>query len=177
MNADCAYARHDEVSVEIAAQPQALFDYLDDQERLAAHMNRPSLMMAGGRMAYAFDAARGRAVGSLIRMSGAFLGVPLFVEEVVTERERPWLKIWETRGVPRLLIIGGYRMGFEINDSKGMSRLRVFIDYDLPRSFVGRLLGLVFAPAYARWCVERMAKDAQRGFALSVMHVAARWPT
>jgi phosphoketolase len=44
------YARADEVSVEVNTVPTALFDHLDDQERLAAHMNKPSMMMMGGRM-------------------------------------------------------------------------------------------------------------------------------
>ena len=43
---------------------------LDDQERLAAHMNKPSMMMMGGRMFYEFDAGGGRSVGSIIRMGG-----------------------------------------------------------------------------------------------------------
>jgi len=51
-----AYRKHDEASVEVAVEPATLFDYLDDQERLAAHMTRPSMMMMGGRMAYEFDA-------------------------------------------------------------------------------------------------------------------------
>lgn len=169
------YARHDEVSLEVAAEPAALFDHLDDQERLAAHMNKPSMMMMGGRMFYEFDAARGRAVGSVIRMGGSFLWLRLFVEEVVTEHERPLRKAWETRGDPRLIVIDNYRMGFEIEDGGGLSRLRVAIDYDLPRSFINRVLGELFAPIYAHWCVERMAIDAKRAFSVAGVSLAARW--
>ncbi len=128
------YDRHDEVSVNVAAEPEALFDHLDDQERLAAHMNKPSMMMMGGRMFYKFDAARGRAVGSVIRMGGSFLWLRLFVEEVVTQHERPHRKAWKTLGVPHLILIDNYRMGFEIEDGGTLSRLRVLIDYDLPRN-------------------------------------------
>lgn len=159
------YARHDEVSVDVNAAPLELFDHLDDQERLAAHMNKPSMMMMGGRMFYEFDAGRGRSVGSIIRMGGNFLWLNLFVEEAITEHERLRRKSWETRGVPRLIIIGGYRMGFEIEEAGAGSRLRVFIDYDHPNSLVGRVLGALFAPMYARWCVRRMADDAKATFA------------
>ncbi|MGD9965781.1 MAG: SRPBCC family protein [Hyphomonadaceae bacterium] len=169
------FARHDEVSVEVHAAPQALFDHLDDQERLAAHMNKPSMMMLGGRMFYDFDAARGRAVGSVIRMGGNFLWLNLFVEEAVTEHDRPRRKTWETRGVPRLIIIGGYRMGFEIEDAGGSSRLRVFIDYDRPGNLIGKGLGALFAPMYARWCVRRMAADAKRAFTSAALVSPARW--
>jgi len=170
------YARHEEISVEVVADHADLFDHLDDQERLAAHMNRPSAMMMGGRMFYEFDERGGRAAGAIIRMGGNFLWLKLLVEEVVTEHERPRRKTWETRGVPRLLVIGNYRMGFEIADGRGVSQLRVFIDYDLPASAVGRMLGALFAPIYARWCVERMAKDAKQTFRPAGPRLAAaRW--
>lgn len=100
-------------SAEIAATPKQLFAHLDDHTRLAAHMEKRSAMMMGGRMTYAFDDAGGRAVGSVIRMGGRVLGVTIEVEEVVTERIPPRRKVWETIGRPRLLIIGAYRMGFD----------------------------------------------------------------
>lgn len=169
------YARHDEVSVDVMAAPAALFDHLDDQERLAGHMNKPSAMMMGGRMFYEFDAGRGRTLGSVIRMGGNFLWLNLLVEEVVTEHERPRRKTWETSGHPRLVIIDHYRMGFEIDEARDSSRLRVFIDYDPPRRFIGRLLGALFAPTYARWCVKRMANDAKQAFAQVTAGTPARW--
>ncbi|HEY0834247.1 MAG TPA: SRPBCC family protein [Azospirillum sp.] len=147
-------------SAEIAATPEQLFAHLDDHERLAAHMEKRSAMMMGGHMTYAFDDTGGRAVGSVIRMGGSVLGVTLEVEEVVTERIPPRRKVWETVGRPRLLIIGAYRMGFDIEPKGGGSTVRVFIDYRHPTSLAGRVLGRLFARAYARWCVERMAQDA-----------------
>ena len=59
--------------------------------------------MMGSRMTYEFDAARGRAVGSTIKMGGNFLCLALAVEEVVTHRDPPHCKAWETRGRPHLL--------------------------------------------------------------------------
>ncbi len=109
------YAHGEEAIAEARAPPHRVFDHLDDQARLATHMEKPSMMMMGGRMSYEFDDAKGRAVGAVIKMGGAFLGVRLFVEEVVTERDPPRRKVWETRGRPRILVIGAYRMGFEIS--------------------------------------------------------------
>lgn len=159
--------RHDEEVVEVRAPPAALFAHLDDQVQLGSHMEKPSMMMMGGRMFYEFDANKGRAVGSVIRMAGNFLWLRLLVDEVITVREPPRLKVWETRGEPRLLIIGAYRMGFEISSANAASALRVFIDYQWPSGVIGRVLGALFAPFYARWCVSRMAKDAERHFALA----------
>jgi hypothetical protein len=158
------YAHAAEAVVMVDASAEALFDYLDDQERLGSHMQKPSMMMMGGRMSYEFDEARGRAVGSAIRMGGSVLGIRLSVDEVVVEHEPPVRKAWETIGQPRILVIGEYLMGFEISPSGTRCCLRVFIEYDRPSSFPGRILAWVFAPVYARWCVNRMAKDGRKRF-------------
>lgn len=160
-----AHARHYEMTVDVSAPMGAVFDHVDDVARLATHMEKSSAMMLGGRMAYQFDAAKGRATGSVIRMTGGILGLNLSVEEVVIVRDPPRRKTWETRGVARLLIIGGYQMGFEIDSSgAAASRLRVFIDYWPATGTMGRIAGSVLASAYARWCVRRMAEDTRRHF-------------
>lgn len=159
------YVRRAEALSEVRAQQQTLFDHLDDQTRLGEHMAKPSMMMLGGRMSYVFDEAKGRAAGSVIRVSGSFLGLMLAVEEVVTERVPPSRKTWETRGRPRLLVIADYRMGFEITSvAPERCQLRVFIEYNLPGTMLGSALGPLLAPLYARWCINRMADDAMDHF-------------
>jgi hypothetical protein len=56
------YSKSTEVEVVVAAPAQQLFDYLDDQANLGTHMQKSSMMMFGGGMAYQFDEARGRTV-------------------------------------------------------------------------------------------------------------------
>ena len=157
-------SRSDEAIVEVHATPEELFDYLDDQTRLASHMTNSSKMMIGGRMTYKFDEANGRAVGSVIKLGGKILGLELHVEEVITEHQRPTRKAWETRGQPRILIMGAYRMGFEITPSGNQSNLSVNIRYERPLSLTGRLLSPILARMYARWCVTSMATDAAHHF-------------
>jgi hypothetical protein len=88
-------------------------------------MRQSSWMMAGSRLAIELDASEGRTVGGRIRLSGRVLGIPLAVEEIVTERHSPLRKVWETTGTPRLLVIGQYRMGYEITPQGNASLLRV----------------------------------------------------
>ncbi|SOC35654.1 polyketide cyclase/dehydrase/lipid transport protein [Rhizobium subbaraonis] len=146
--------------VRIQASAEALFDYLDDHRRLAGHMSEPSVMMLGGRMSYEFDRSEGRQIGGRIRMTGTFLGMRLYLEVTTVERRPPVRKVWETTNRPLLLVIGSYRMGFEIEARQEGSDLRVFIDYDLPATLIGRLIGSFLGPMYARWCVDRIASDA-----------------
>ncbi|MFC3162757.1 SRPBCC family protein [Ciceribacter thiooxidans] len=154
------YAHSAAVDLEIAATPEDLFDALDDPTRLGRHMRKPSLMMLGGWMRYRLDEGQGRAIGSGIRMDGRFAFLGLAVDEVVIERRRPFRKVWETRGRPRLLVIGDYRMGFDIAPAGEGSHLHVFIDYDDPGTSLGRFAGSLLGPIYARWCVRRIAEDA-----------------
>ncbi len=63
-------------------------------------------------------------------------------------------------GEPRLLIIGPYRMGFDLVAVGADAKLRVAIDYQLMG--LSRLLGRLFGRSYAKWCVRQMAQDAQR---------------
>lgn len=122
-------------------------------------------MMAGSRMATSVDDGRGQALGSHIRMSGRVLGLPVALDEVVTVRESPVRKAWETVGDVRLLIVGSYRMNVEIEADGGQSTLRVAIDYDLPRKKAW--LGKLFGRMYAKWCVNQMVGGVQHHFAHS----------
>ncbi len=116
--------------------------------------------MAWATMNLTVDAGAGRRTGSHIVLRGRVLGIPLYVDEVVTISEPPRRKAWETVGAPQLLVIGSYRMGYELGPDPAGSRLRVFIDYDLPKRGASRLLGRLFGRSYARWCTRRMVTDA-----------------
>lgn len=157
------YPNHFETSVGVDAAPAELFAQIDDPSELAAHMTSSSMMMAGSSMVYSFDEGRGKALGSKIVMKGSMLGLKLWLEEVVTQREAPFRKAWETIGDPRLLVIGGYRMGFEIATQGNGSRLKVFIDWrDSP--FPWRWLSWLLGSAYAKWCARSMAEGAAESF-------------
>ena len=159
--ADLVLPFHFESNVYVNAAAADIFTLLDDHSRLSAHMTKPSWMMAGSVMTLEFDAAKGHAVGAIIRLTGQVLGIPLSVEEVVTERNPPQRKVWNTIGRPQLMVIGPYRMGYEITPT---SHLRVFIDYALPDGPVSYWLGRLFGNVYARWCTQRMANDAASHF-------------
>ena len=155
---------HFETQVEVGAPPAKVFDFLDDHRRLSAHMTESSWMMVGSHMTIGMDEKQGRAVGAKITLSGSILGLSLIVEEVITEYEAPYTKAWKTIGSPRLLVIGPYSMGFSLSPRQGGSQLRVFIDYSPPSEGASRLLGRLFGKSYARWCTNRMARDATLHF-------------
>lgn len=162
---------HFETSGFVPADVTEAFEHLDDHKRLSAHMERSSWMMGGGKMQLSFDDQAGREVGSVISLSGRVFGVGLSVQEIITEREPPDHKAWETIGTPRLLVIEHYRLGFTVTPQGRGSMLRVFIDYGLPRKGMARLCGLLLGDYYAKWCARRMLLDATAHFAPSSKHV------
>lgn len=155
---------HYEASALVSAPAQATFDYVDDHERLSSHMSESPWMMGKGRMITEVDAGRGQQLGSLIRLTGRVLGMRLSVAEKVTERDPPRRKVWETIDHPRLLVVGHYRMGFEITPRGSDSQLRIFIDYALPDSIPARWFARLFADLYARWCTQQMVDGVAAHF-------------
>ena len=162
------FRRHYSYSAELEATPREIFAYLDDPARLSGHMTRSSWMMGGGRMDISTDEGGGARAGSHIRLSGKAFGLSLFLDEVVTIYEPPVTKVWETVGEPKLLVIGAYRMGFATEHGPASTTLRVFIDYDLPRNGLARVLGFLLGGLYASWCVKTMVSDAAAHFRVPV---------
>lgn len=153
-----------ESNAAVSASPNQVFALIDDHNRLASHMSQSSWQMGGGSMKTILDESSGQKVGSHVRMSGRVFGIKLSLDEVVTERDPPTRKVWETVGTPRLLVIGSYRMGFELTPGATGSQLRVFIEYALPIPWVEHWLGRLFGGYYARWCTRRMVDDAVQYF-------------
>lgn len=156
------FTRQEEYAGDVRASPAQLFSVLDEQFRLSAHMSKRSWKMGWGKMDVVLDAQGGQAVGSHIGLHGRVFGVALSLDEVVTLRDPPYRKRWETVGEPRLLVIGAYTMGFEILPQPSTTRICVSIDYNLPRAGLPRILGFVLGKSYARWCIRKMVRDAQR---------------
>jgi|SRR3989344_632506 len=156
------YKQHYEESVVIPANAVMLFAYLDDHSRLSSHMSKSSWMMGGGKMENFLDEGRGQKVGSHIRLTGRAFGIKIFLDEVITHYQPALQKAWETVGDLKLLVIGYYKMKFEIKPKNSESVLQVSIDYDLPQTNIW--LGYIFGKSYAKWCVRRILKDAHGYF-------------
>ena len=158
------FPRHAESSVVVRVAPEVAFAFLDAHENIAAHMDRPSWAMLGGTMTSTIDKLAGKETGSVIQIEGKVLGFSISLVEKIVERVPPRHKRWEIIGTPRLIVMGRYRMGFDIERAGDGCRVTVVIDYDLPEGVWGSLSGQLFAPAYARWCVQRIVQTVAHEF-------------
>ena len=159
------YNRHYEKSVLVSAGAEEIFNYADDHSNFSSHMEKSSWMMAGGKMKAVVDGGKGRKLGSHIRIGGKILGINLSLDEVITVYRPPEMKVWATVGEPKLIVIGSYELGFEISPEDGSSKLKVFINYDLPQSPNTRWLGYLLGGTYAKWCVSQMTAGVSNYFA------------
>src|SRR2546430_14406764 len=125
------FAFHHETTAALNAPLDDAFTYLDDFRKLSSHMERSSGMMLGSKMEISTDRDGGRAVGSRVAMRGKVLGIPLGLEQVVMQREPPTRKAGGTMSA-NLLVIGNYRLGFELEPTGPTCTVRVVIEYDPP---------------------------------------------
>jgi hypothetical protein len=150
-----SFAKSLEKSSLVNGKISEVFDFIDDHIKFSSHMNKSSWMMGGSRMKTEVDEGKGQKIGSHIKMEGAIMGGKLYLDEVVTEHTRPTRKVWRTVGNPKLLVIGNYQMGVELGAEANKTKLKVFIDYDLPKGG-SKILGIIFGGIYANWCVNQM---------------------
>jgi len=95
--------------------------------------------------------------------SGTMMGLSSDFSESVTKYLPPREKVWRTIGEPRLLIIASYEMCVTVERlSPSSARLTISIVYELPRAAFWRIVGLLLARPYSRWCLRRMLQDARR---------------
>ena len=166
------FERRYEATGILHASRESAFEFMDDPRRLSSHMGKSSWMMMGSRMDMALDSGGGRKVGSEIVLSGMMIGLGLHVREKVIERIVPERKVWETIGDQKMIVFDQYRMGFGLETVGEGTKIVVFIEYRLPKTFLGHLLGYVFAGFYARWCTEKMVEEAIRHFSPASEHKA-----
>lgn len=149
---------------DLAASSEDVFAFLDNHDRLSGHMAQPSWMLGGGSFSVHWDTARGKAVGSRITLRGRAFGVSMSVVEEVYEYAPPWFKSWRTVGMPQLLILSHYRMGFRLAPHDAVVQLRIAIEYDLPAKALLRWVSRPLARLYAKWCVQQMLSEARSHF-------------
>ena len=150
------FERHYEESVVVNAKREKVFAYADDHRNFSSHMNKSSWMMGGGSMQTLIDEGAGQKVGSHIVMRGKVFGIKLFLDEVVTKHDFPESKEWQTVGELNLVIIDHYKLGFQTAEQEDKTMLNVYIDYNLPKSLIGRMAGHLLGDFYAKWCVKQM---------------------
>jgi hypothetical protein len=151
-------------TIEIRAPAEAVFAHVDDIRNLGWHMTgQSSMAMMGSRLKLEILSDQPTGLGATYRYSGTMMGLSIDFSESVTKYLPPREKVWRTIGEPRLLIIASYEMHVVIERlSPSSARLTIAIAYELSCSAFWRIVGLLLARPYSRWCLRRMLRDSRR---------------
>ena len=151
-------------TVEIRAQAETVFAHIDDIRTLGWHMTkRSSMALMGSRLRLEMLSDQATGLGATYRYSGTMLWLSIDFSESVTKYVPRREKVWRSIGEPRLMILASYEMRVAVEPlSPSSSRLTISIAYELPRSGFWRIVGLVLARSYSRWCLRRVCRDTKR---------------
>jgi len=123
---------------------------------------RSSMAMMGSRLRLEILSEQATGLSATYRYAGTIMGLPIDFSESVTTYVSPREKVCRAIGKPRLLIIASYEMRLAVEPlSPSSSRLTIAIVYELPRPGFWRIVGLLLARSYSRWCLRRMLQDAR----------------
>jgi hypothetical protein len=154
-------AVHLDETVMIGVPPAVVFAWIDDPRNTGWHMSRPSVAMLGSVLHTEQVSSNESGLDATYRSHGRILGLPIDFTARVTRWVPDREKVWRTIGEPRLIILGAFEMQLTTAPEGDDCRLTAGIDYTLPKSLAGRLLGHLLARPYSRWCLRRICRDAK----------------
>lgn len=148
--------------IEILAPPEKVFAHMDDINNVGWHMSGESSMpMMGSRLELeVIDDKKGS--GAAYRLKGSVMGMVIDIEETVTKWIENKEKTWQTIGKPKMIVMSDYTMHLLLTPTERGTRVMFEIDYSLPKTPWGWIIGILLARKYAKWCIKRACEDAKR---------------
>ncbi|TND07204.1 MAG: hypothetical protein FD123_3349 [Bacteroidetes bacterium] len=146
----------------IHGNPHSVFSFMDDLAKTGMHMTKRSMMMMGSKLTLEDITNSGTGVGSTFRWYGKMMGMKMDFTETVTEWVADKSKKWETISDAKVILFSWYQMGFELESKGKDTEATLWIKYKKPKGWFYRLLSVLFAKWYCRWCLENMLGDTKK---------------
>ena len=148
--------------IEILATPEKVFAHMDDINNVGWHMSGESSMpMMGSRLRLeVIDDKKG--IGATYRWKGSVMNMPIDIKETVTKWIKNGEKSWQTIGKPKMIVMSGYVMHLRVSPTEKGTKVLFEIDYSLPKTPWGWIIGVILARKYAKWCLQRACEDTKK---------------
>jgi uncharacterized membrane protein len=159
--------------IEILAPTERVFEYMDDIRNVGWHMSGQSSMPMMGRRLQLQVIHDKKGIGGTYRWKGSVMGVPIDIRETVIKWIENREKTWETIERPKMIVMSDYTMHLFLTATEKGTRVLFEIDYSLPKTPWGRLIGMLLARRYVRWCLQRACDDAKKILELRTAHKVA----
>jgi len=154
----------EQYEVEILAPPEKVFAHMDDINNVGWHMSGEiSTPMMGSRLNLETINDR-KGAGATYKWKGSVMGMAIGIEETITKWTRNKEKTWQTIGKPKMIVMSEYTMHLLLTPTERGTKVLFEIDYSLPRTPWGWIMGILLARKYAKWCLRRACEDAKRAF-------------
>jgi len=135
---------------------------MDDIANVGWHMEgERSMPLMGGKLHHEVLSENITGLGATYRWYGKVMGMTLDFKETVTKWVKNEEKVWSTIEDPKIIIMSKYEMRFNLSPIENGTKVTFEIDYELPRSLFGRILGKLLARKYADWCLRRACEDTK----------------
>lgn len=141
--------------------PDLVFQCLDNLGVAGMHMTQSSMMMMGSKLDLKFLTENHTGLGTKYRWTGRMMGLKMDFTVEVTKWIPGEEKVWETVDNPELIIYSWYRMYLKLTKFPTGTSAELSISYEKPNGLFYRLLSLLFADWYCRWCLKHMLEDAK----------------
>ncbi len=148
--------------IDINASPEQVFNTLDDLGVTGMHMTQSSAMMMGSKLLLQYLTENHKGLGSKYKWTGKMMGMNMDFTVEVTKWVKGVEKIWETIGEAKMIIYSWYRMNLLVSKDGDRSLAELSITYKKPRGWFARIISLLFADWYCRWCLTNMLNDTKK---------------
>jgi hypothetical protein len=142
--------------------PNIVFAYFDDISNTGMHMTKSSMPMMGGKLELIQLSPHGTGFHSKFQWKGKVLWMEMDFTVEVTEWKKDELKVWETIGEAKMIILSWYRMRLVISPEEGNIKAALSIAYTRPKNIFFKFIAFFFAPLYANWCLNNMLQDSKK---------------
>ena len=143
------------------AYAERVFSCLDDLGVTGMHMTKSSMPMMGGKMDFQFLTEKHTGAGTRYRWTGKVLWMTLDFTVTVTKWVMGVEKSWQTEKNARMIIMSWFRMDLKVEQYGQHAMVKLYIAYERPEGIFNRLLSVLLADWYCKWCVENMLQDTE----------------
>jgi hypothetical protein len=144
------------------AEPEKVFETVDDLSVTGMHMTKSSGMMMGSKLHLEYLTNNHTGLGSKYRWTGKMMGMKMDFTVEVTKWVKGIEKIWETVGDAKMIIYSWYRMNLIISKHADKTKAALSITYKKPRGWFAKFISFLFANWYCKWCLRNMLFDTKR---------------
>lgn len=149
-------------SILVHSSPDKVFAYMDAIGNTGMHMTKSSMPMMGGKLELIQLSKNSTGPHAKFNWKGKVLWMKLDFTVEVREWKKDQVKVWETVGESKIIILSWYRMRLLLTPIKECTWVDLSISYNIPQNFFGKILAFFLADWYANWCLKNMLNDSKK---------------